>query len=558
MATSSVSSLGLGSNGVLTYDTIDKLRAVDDNAQITPIDNKLSENSTKKSDLSIITTLTASLKSMTSSLSDELSYLKRNGSVTGDAVTASVSSGTAIQSFTLDVTTVAKKDVYQSDTFAATTSTFTATNDTIRITVNGVNYDIDVDATTTLSEFKDAVYDATNGKVTASILNVGGTEPYRLILKSTSEGESNAITLSSAGTGTAVTDLGLDIVDNHIQTASNAVFTYDGVEVVRSSNTITDLIVGVSLSIKEVGSSTVSIANDTSDLVSDLESFVSKYNELISNLNEATKYDSDLETAGTFQGVSQITSLTSAINRQLLSVDEEGRALTNYGLTLNDGGVLEFDSTVFNEKISTDSADVEDFFRGSTTVYATNIYSSTVSAGAIDVVADDFKINGTSVIFSTNGTASENALALRNAINSASISGISASLNSDGTSVKISSEGGDDVAITGNSTLLSSLGLESKSILGKSSTRYGVFYNFNTTLASYIDETNGILTLFETQLANESSALTTERARSVARLDAKYDILANQFMAYDALISKLNSQFSSLSLMISQSVSTSN
>ena len=37
MATSSISSLGLGSDGVLSYDVIDQFRAADESAQITHI-----------------------------------------------------------------------------------------------------------------------------------------------------------------------------------------------------------------------------------------------------------------------------------------------------------------------------------------------------------------------------------------------------------------------------------------------------------------------------------------------------------------------------------------
>ncbi len=72
---SSISSLGLGSDGVLSYDIIDKLRAVDEKAQLDPIDAKLTTNQSKQTDLSVLTTLTASLKSETSTLADEMSYL---------------------------------------------------------------------------------------------------------------------------------------------------------------------------------------------------------------------------------------------------------------------------------------------------------------------------------------------------------------------------------------------------------------------------------------------------------------------------------------------------
>ena len=54
MATGALSSLGIGSN-LLTYDIIDKLREVDNNAKIKPLDKKSEENLTKQKDLTEIT-----------------------------------------------------------------------------------------------------------------------------------------------------------------------------------------------------------------------------------------------------------------------------------------------------------------------------------------------------------------------------------------------------------------------------------------------------------------------------------------------------------------------
>ena len=119
MANSSLSSLGLGSSGVLSYDVIDKLRAVDEKAQITPIDNKITSNTTKQKDLSALTTLTASLKSATSALSDEMSYLKRTATVSNSAVSVTAASGSGIQDITLHVNQLAQRDIYQTKGFTA-------------------------------------------------------------------------------------------------------------------------------------------------------------------------------------------------------------------------------------------------------------------------------------------------------------------------------------------------------------------------------------------------------------------------------------------------------
>ena len=273
-------------------------------------------------------------------------------------------------------------------------------------------YDIEVNASTTISQFKDKVFEATDGKVSASILNVGGTDPYKLVIQSTKTGAANAMSITSAngaalnlgltnyqysanaptgahsGTDTLTFNIGgtdynisvndgdtiteiqnkinidpalgklltASIVDgkltlqaqsnnmtvsstsgsdvtfglnamasptqnNHIQTATDATFKFNGVEIKRDSNSFSDLVVGISMTLNEVGISNVSITQDTKEISTNIESFVSKYNELMSNLNASTKYNAETKVAGNFQSVSEIKTLKSSINRQLLFSD---------------------------------------------------------------------------------------------------------------------------------------------------------------------------------------------------------------------------------------------
>ncbi len=366
MATSTISSLGVGSNGVLSQSVIDQLKAADTTVMITPIDNSITQNKTETNDLSILTTLVAGLKSTTSSLSDEITYLTTSATSSSSSVSVTASSGVSSQDFSINVTNLAKRDIYQSKSFANDTSTFTSTNDTLNFNIAGQDYAIDVTASTTISDLRDKIFDATNGKITASVLNVGGTTPYKLVLKSTDTGTNNAITVTSTGAGTAATDLGLNDPNNHIQSASDAAFTYNNVDITRSSNVVSDLTVGVTLNLNSIGQSNISIKQDTSGISDGITSFVSKYNDLINNLNTTTNYDTTTKVAGVFQGTSQVRDLKTAINTQLFSVDDKGRSIADYGVTLNSAGLLQIDNTVFDNKLSSNPADVEDFFRGST------------------------------------------------------------------------------------------------------------------------------------------------------------------------------------------------
>lgn len=557
MATSSVSSLGLGSDGALSYDTIDQLRKVDETAKLDPIDAKITKNTTKQTDLTSLTSLVTTLETSTNSLASEMSYLKRSSTVSNTAVSITAQSGTTVQDFSLHVTKLAEQDVYQSKAYTSQTSTFASGNDTLKLTINGNDYTFDVTATTTLSELKDKINDKVGDKVTASIINVGGTDPYRLIIKSDTTGTDNAITLSS--TGTTKTDMGL----TNIQTAKNAEFTYNGVPVTRSKNTFDDLIKGVSITLNEINTSTansnVSITQDWSEIKKTVESLVSSYNSLMTKLTDFTKYDTDTKTAGTFQGVSEINTLTREVKKQILSVDSSGRSLADFGIELNTDGQLKLDSAVLNKKIQDDPSGLQEYFRGSTTYKTTQYIGSSIATDALNIAKDEFKINGTSIIFSTasGATAADNLAALKTAINNAGITGIEASIGSNNNIYLKSTLQGLDIAITGNTTKLTALGVQATTVYAQSTTTEGVFTKFNTLLDSYTNSKDGILSLYKKSLSTEKTSLTNERKDAVEALDKKYDVMVKRFAAYDSIINQINTGFDSLSLMIKQSYKSS-
>jgi flagellar hook-associated protein 2 len=354
MAVGALSSLGLGSQGALNYDIIDKLKAVDMAAMVDPISKKLDDTTEKKTNLSIITSLVAGLKTSASSLSDEGLYLERNSSVTGDSVSVNVSSGVSVQEININVSSLAQRDIHESQGFASRDSVFSSTDKTLELTIDSKTYTIDVASSTTISDLAQKINDQTDGKIEASILDTGGNDPYKLIIKSTETGTQNDITIA----GDAASDLSF----SQINEATDASFEYNGVNITRSSNEIDDLVVGLTINLNKTGDSTIKITQNKDVIVDELKNFVSAYNDLMSNLNEATKYDTETEIAGIFQGVNEITGVKTAINNILLSADTNGKSLVDYGLVLNESGILEFNQNDFDAKFEEDSEGIKIFF----------------------------------------------------------------------------------------------------------------------------------------------------------------------------------------------------
>ena len=61
---------------------------------------------------------------------------------------------------------------------------------------------------------------------------------------------------------------------------------------------------------------------------------------------------------------------------------------------------------------------------------------------------------------------------------------------------------------------------------------------------------NGLLTNFDNGLTKDAENLFDSKTRAQASIDSRYDIMTQQFIAYDAMISQLNASFSSLQMAI--------
>lgn len=564
MALGTITSVGIGS-GVLTQDVLDKLKAADTKVQVDPITKNIESNLTKQKDLSAIKTLVSSFKLSASSLSDETMYLKRNTSATGTSATLVADTGVNVQDFDIDVKQLAQRDVYQSSKFTSAESLIGKSGSFI-LNYRGVEEKIEVKASTSYEELASIINEKTNGEVQAKILNVGGNKPYQLIVQSRDMGADNFIKFSNqdsngnvlSGADDILAQLGWDsanVDSNKISTAQDAEFTYNGVTVKRASNNIKDLSVGLNLTLKETGKTSFKVTEDTSAIKEEMQNLVKAYNSLVNNLSVATDYNQETGNAGTFQGVSEITSIKSSINKILFeskNISGKNMSLTDFGLELSEDGLLKLNSSTLDSKLNQNLSEVKSFFAGSTTYSQIQTSSSkNIESGAITVANNDFTINGIEITLDTPATnsAKENAIALLEAINKAGITGIQAALNSSEDRIILKSGEGASIEIKGNASILDKFGLTAVNISSKKTVTQGVFSSLNSRLNDMVGK-DGSLTLFSEKLTGDNKKLTEERAKATESLTTKYDMMAQRFLAYDKMIANLENQFSTLKSMI--------
>ncbi|OPA78296.1 hypothetical protein BFG05_03560 [Campylobacter pinnipediorum subsp. pinnipediorum] len=592
--------MGLGSRGsaALNDELIGKLKAADSRAQVDPIKKKVEDNSFQKQELSALMTLMDNVNASFKELNNEALYFKRKVNSSGSSASVSVVPGVSIQDLNINVKQVAQKDSFQSLRFKDSASSLNVDSDTsFNIEIRGVSYKIEISKGATLQDVADSINKTAGFDLQARIIKVGGDKPYQLVLQSQRVGADNKISFSygdkttekatdkakpstspetTTSQRTPITNgilktLGWDdnqaeevagedgkttkitnLEKNRLTTAQNAIFDYNGLEVVRDKNTIDDLRTGVTINLKETGVSSFAVVEDTEDIAKNLENMVSSYNTLIANLNITTGYDDKTGDSGAFQGVNDITTIRSSLNRIFSSQNSEGKSLDQYGITFDEKGVLHLDSKKLNDKLQSSVEDVRNFFVGYTK-YGELAYSanSQVQAGEITLDKDDLKINNISIKLETKDGASqeENALALITAIKQAKIDGVYASLSIDKKSIVLKTDDGTPIKITGNADKLQKLGMSETSLTASETKIVGLFSRLNTKLDELVGK-DGSLSIYENRLNEESKKLNDEKEKIENSLNQKYDTMRERWALYAQQITALENQFSTLKTMI--------
>ncbi len=325
------------------------------------------------------------LKSAVSALSDAASRLRSLTTYNGVAassskptsVTATAIGGTAANSFSVQVMSLAKAQTYASASVAKVAGESAALGaGTLTIQLGTwntddppvfsprtpvANIDISVSATDKLSDVASKINGSTAG-ISATVLNDASGE--RLLLRSKETGQAVGFNLAVTDSdGNDTDDVGLSRVvatDSRVtQFAADAKVKINGsIDVTSATNTFKDIVSGASLTLPDGAAlndvSEISIKSDDTPIRSALDGFVKAYNALNSLLAETTKYDAGTKQGGLLQGDSFAIGIQNAM-RGILQSTTSGSAfarLSDIGITQEVGGNLSVDSTKFNAALA--------------------------------------------------------------------------------------------------------------------------------------------------------------------------------------------------------------
>lgn len=168
--------------------------------------------------------------------------------------------------------------------------------------------------------------------------------------------------------------------DTEAVEGKSAIFTIDGLEIERNTNTIDDVIEGLTFKLKNVHEESsdeiITIASDTEKTTAAVKDFVEQYNSIMNYISTQMDVgDPSLEdnTTGALTGDGTIMRLQSGL-RSLMTRNLEGdfsgdfKNIGDLGITIDRDGVASFDEATFQEALQTDPANVAKFFYTQQTV----------------------------------------------------------------------------------------------------------------------------------------------------------------------------------------------
>jgi flagellar hook-associated protein 2 len=258
-------------------------------------------------------------------------------------------------------------------------------NRVFEYTYAGATRTLTVANNTTLEGLRNIINnDTANPGVTASIVQVA-TNDHRLVLTGRDTGALNAITITA---NTTLTGAGgtMNFTNTAFtaSTARDARFRVGGLDITRSTNTVADVIAGVTFTLRAESTSsvTISVTNDTAAIRGRIESFVNAYNEVVSFVSQRSTYDRTTNTGGPFFAESTprdiVNRLRDIATREVAGLPDGMRSLAQIGITTNhQTGALSINTSMLDGRLSTDLAGVANIFTNAAGGIAVRVHDYT-------------------------------------------------------------------------------------------------------------------------------------------------------------------------------------
>jgi flagellar hook-associated protein 2 len=259
------------------------------------------------------------------------------------------------------------------------------------VTVNSSN--------NTLSQLAASI-NSQNIGVNASVIQ--DSNGYRLALVSTTSGAPGDITVSGNTSGLSFTKA---------VTGTNASLVVDGIPISSASNTVSNVINGVTLNLGSPSPSapvTVNVAPDTTQATTAINNLVSAYNTVITEINSQFNVASDGSGGGPLEADNTLRDVQSQLLGAIsYSISGNGGIvnLASIGVNFNNDGTLSVDNGQLSSALSSNYSAVQNLLQNTTNGFSQNL--STVLSSINSPGTGILSLDAQSVTSTSQGITSQ-------------------------------------------------------------------------------------------------------------------------------------------------------
>jgi len=380
--------------GINWADVIDKIMEVEQK-RIDMLDEEKDTYENKLSAWQELNTKLLNVKTTAEDLADEDAFnvfsvdLTASSGEAENFVSASAGTDAQVGVYDIVIKQLAQAKVDRSQSFSSATDDLNLSG-TLELRKTGTTdwTDITIETTDSLTDIKNKINQYTDQTgVVASIVQYGEND-YRLVLSAQQTGTSNAFEVGQTTVAATTDGLGFwddDFTTENIVTqAQNAIVNVYGEDAERSSNTITDLLPGVTLNLKNADANvtiTLTVNRDVDTIVGNIKNFFDQINDVFEYINNQYVYAEGDESAPPLMGDSTLSLLQSDL-RNKLSSGVTWNSTTHYlfeiGISVDENGIYSVDEDTLRDAIVNNFDTVR------------NLFADTDEATGVAAELDDF------------------------------------------------------------------------------------------------------------------------------------------------------------------------
>lgn len=314
-----------------------------------------------------LTTFQATVQDLSDSWGtfNSLTVTSSDPSILNATASASATKGSHV----IQVSHLATTASYYSTNFNSSSDTLpTGSFDLTVGTNSAVTIPIDSDHKTTTLDGLASYINGQNLGVTASVIT--DASGARLALVSNTSGAPGDLTISNDTTGTSGNGMGFVKPTD----GTNASLTVDGVPISSTTNTVTGVIPGVTLTLESEAPGknvTLGIQPNLTQAASAINNFISGYNALTQAINSQFQYSSATNSAGPLSGDSGLRTLQQQLLSDMTYAIPGNNGFVNLesiGISMQNDGTLTVDNTTLNDALSNHFSDVQNLFQSTSPV----------------------------------------------------------------------------------------------------------------------------------------------------------------------------------------------